>query len=275
MSQRRAGQAIDAAKSQGGAAFVGYLPVGFPSLETSLAAARELAAAGADIIEVGIPYTDPTMDGGVIQKATLQALSQGTRPRDALVMVETIAQTGAVPLVMAYYNLIYKYGVDRFAADLSNAGGAGLITPDLIPEEADAWISASDEHSLDRVFLVAQSSTEERLRLTAGASRGFVYAASTMGVTGERSSLDGRAQALVQRTREAGAQRVCVGIGVTTPEHAMDVASYADGVIVGSALIRPLFDEGNRGLKRMRESAEALVEASHGESLPVDNREED
>ncbi|MDO4887122.1 MAG: tryptophan synthase subunit alpha [Actinomycetaceae bacterium] len=257
-------QAIDAARAAGGAAFVGYLPVGFPSLDGSIAAARELAAAGADIIEVGIPYSDPSMDGGVIQEATSRALASGSRVADVFTMVEAIANEGTVPLVMTYYNLVFKYGVDAFARDLASAGGAGLITPDLIPDEAQAWMAASDAHGLDRIFLVAQSSTDERLRLTAKASRGFVYAASTMGVTGERASLDERARQLVARTRGAGAERVCVGIGVTTPGHAAEVANYADGVIVGSALIRPLLQDGTAGLRAMREVAESLARATHG-----------
>ncbi len=261
----RVGEAIDAAKNRGGAAFVGYLPVGFPDLAGSIAAARELGAAGADIVEVGVPYSDPSMDGGVIQKATNIALKGGTRVADAFTMVEAIADAGAVPLVMTYFNLVYRYGVGRFADDLASAGGAGLITPDLTPDHADEWIDASNRHDLDRIFLVAQSSRKDRLRKVAQASRGFVYAASTMGVTGERASLDESARDLVERTRAAGAERVCVGIGVTTPAHASDVASYADGVIVGSALIRPLVDGGREGLHNMRTIAEGLAFASHGE----------
>ena len=259
-------QAIDAAKARGGAAFVGYLPVGFPDLEGSIAAARELAAAGADVIEVGIPYSDPSMDGGVIQAATNRALAGGARVRDAFAMVEAVASAGAVPLVMTYYNLVFAYGVEAFAGDLADAGGAGLITPDLIPDEASAWIEASEARNLDRVFLVAPSSREERLRLTAAASRGFVYAASTMGVTGERASLEERARALVSRTKAAGAERVCVGIGVTTPDHAREVAGYADGVIVGSALVRPMLDAGRDGIPAMRAIAESLAAAAHDTS---------
>ena len=241
-------QAIDAAKARGGAAFVGYLPVGFP------------------VIEVGIPYSDPSMDGGVIQAATNRALAGGSRVRDAFAMVEAVASAGAVPLVMTYYNLVFAYGVEAFAGDLADAGGAGLITPDLIPDEASAWIEASEARNLDRVFLVAPSSREERLRLTAAASRGFVYAASTMGVTGERASLDERARALVSRTKAAGAERVCVGIGVTTPDHAREVAGYADGVIVGSALVRPMLDAGRDGIPAMRAIAESLAAAAHDTS---------
>jgi tryptophan synthase alpha chain len=261
---KRTGEAIDTWTSRGHAAFIGYLPVGFPDLETSILAAKELAAAGADIIELGLPYSDPSMDGGTIQKAAKQALGRGFRVRDIFPAVEAVAGTGAVPVSMTYYNLIFRYGVQDFARDFANAGGAGLITPDLIPDEAGDWIAASDLYDLDRIFLVAQSSRPERLKLTARASRGFVYAASTMGVTGTRASLDEGARGLVERTRAAGAERVCVGIGVSTPAQAKEVASYADGVIVGSALVRCLFD-GTSGIPEMRKAAEALASAAHGE----------
>lgn len=262
----KTGDAIDARKAAGSAAFVGYLPAGFPDVDRGIRAAQELAKAGADIIELGLPYSDPSMDGGVIQAAGQRALSNGFRVADVFRGVEAVAATGAVPLIMTYYNLIFRYGVDRFARDFANAGGAGLITPDLIPEEAESWISASDAYGLDRVFLVAQSSRDERLATTAAASRGFVYAASTMGVTGTRDSLDAGARTLVERTRAAGAQRVCVGIGVSNADQAREVAQYADGVIVGSALVRCLFDDDEAvALRDLRETAEKLAGGAHGE----------
>ncbi|PYG02329.1 tryptophan synthase, alpha chain [Georgenia satyanarayanai] len=239
-SRRGSGAAIDAALAEGRKGLVIYLPVGFPTVERSVAAARTAVAAGADVVELGLPYSDPGMDGEVIQHATTQALAQGTRITDVLRAVEEVAETGAAVLVMTYYNPVLRYGVERFARDLASAGGAGLITPDLIPDEAGHWVAAADEHDLDKVFLVAPSSTDERLAMTAEASRGFVYAASTMGVTGVRSAVDTHARELVARTRSAGAQRVCVGLGVSTGEQAAEVAEYADGVIVGSALVRTL-----------------------------------
>ena len=260
----KSAEAIDARTAAGGAAFIGYLPVGFPDLETSVNAAVELALAGADIIELGLPYSDPSMDGGTIQAAAEIALQNGFRVRDVFRAVEAVANAGAVPVSMTYYNLIFRYGIKDFARDYANAGGAGLITPDLIPDEAGEWIAASDEYDLDRIFLVAQSSRDDRLEMTAQASRGFVYAASTMGVTGTRDSLDSGARALVERTRAAGAERVCMGIGVSTPEQAQEVAGYADGVIVGSALVRCLFD-GEGGIVKLRSTAEALAAAAHGE----------
>lgn len=227
------------------AALIGYLPVGFPSVPGSARAVRTMVEAGVDIVELGVPYTDPVMDGPVIQAAANHALAHGTRVHDTLRVAEQVADAGAPVLVMTYWNLVLRYGVDAFARDLAAAGGAGLITPDLIPDEGAQWLAAADEHSLDRVFLVAPSSTPERLASTVAASRGFVYAASTMGVTGERATVGERAEQLVADTRAAGASRVCVGLGVSRPEQAAQVAGYADGVIVGSALVRPLLEATN------------------------------
>jgi tryptophan synthase alpha chain len=223
-------------------ALIGYLPVGYPSVDGSVTAVRTMIDAGADVVELGVPYSDPVMDGPVIQRAVDAALAGGTRVGDTIRAVEQVAGRGAPVLVMTYWNLVLRYGVDAFARDLAAAGGAGLITPDLIPDEAAEWIAASDAHGLDRVFLVAPSSTPERLASTAAASRGFVYAASTMGVTGERTTLGDRAEQLVADTRAAGAAHVCVGLGVSRPEQATQVARYADGVIVGSALVRAMLD---------------------------------
>lgn len=233
---------LAAVRAEGRAALVGYLPVGFPDVATSVDAVRAMIDAGVDVVELGVPYSDPVMDGAVIQAAVERALAGGVRVADTLRTVEAVADAGVPILVMTYWNPVVRYGVDAFARDLAAAGGAGLITPDLIPDEAGDWLAASDAHGLDRVFLVAPSSTVERLALTARASRGFVYAASTMGVTGTRASVGSQARRLVHDTRQAGADRVCVGLGVSTPAQAAEVAEYADGVIVGSAFVRPLLD---------------------------------
>ena len=255
--------ALDRRTQAGGAGFIGYLTVGYPDLETSIRAGRALIDAGVDIIELGLPYSDPGMDGPVIQYTGQLALEAGTRTRHVMRAVQELA--GSVPiLVMTYFNPVHRYGVEGFARDLASAGGAGLITPDLIPDEAAAWIAAATQHDLDRVFLVAPSSTDERLRLTADACRGFVYAASTMGVTGERLRVDDTAEVLVARTRAVGAERVCVGLGVSNAAHAREVGSYADGVIVGSALLRALGD----GVASMRHLAVELADAAHASRLP-------
>jgi tryptophan synthase alpha chain len=252
--------AIDAARSQGRAALVGYLPIGFPDVETSIEAAKALVAGGVDVLELGMPYSDPLMDGPMIQQAVETALRGGTRTRDVLAAVEQATEVGTPVLVMTYWNLVDRYGVARFATDLAAAGGSGLITPDLIPDEAGEWFAASDAADLERIFLVAPSSTGERLKASAAACRGWVYAASTMGVTGVRAKVGVAAHDLVVRARAAGADRVCVGLGVSTRAQAAEVAGYADGVIVGSAFVRALAqapDLGS-GVRAVRELAEEL-----------------
>jgi tryptophan synthase alpha chain len=238
------GEALARCRAEGRAALVGYLPVGFPTVEGSIEAMRVLVEAGCDVIEVGVPYSDPVIDGPVIQEATTLALAGGSRVDDVFTAVAAVREAGATPLVMSYWNLVLHRGVERFATDLVAAGGAGLITPDLIPEEADEWVAASERHGLDRVFLVAPSSTPERLVRVTGASRGFVYAASTMGVTGARASVDTDARGLVERVRAVTDLPVCIGLGVSTREQAAEIAEYADGVIVGSAMVRALAGDG-------------------------------
>ena len=233
-------EVLERGAAEGRPALIGYLPVGYPTVRGSIAAMTAVVEAGADIIEVGMPYTDPVMDGPLIQDAADVALSRGVHVDHVFDAVAAVRATGATPVVMAYYNLVLHRGVDRFAADLRAAGGAGLITPDLIPEEAGEWIAASDAYDLDRIFLVAPSSTRERLVAVTAACRGFVYAASTMGVTGVRSQVGSAAADLVARVREVSDIPVCVGLGVSTGEQAAAVGAYADGVIVGSALVRAL-----------------------------------
>ncbi len=232
-----AGPVIEAARAENRAALVGYLPAGFPSVKESAELLRVLFASGADIVEVGLPYSDPVMDGPTIQAAAQRALEAGTRTTDVLRVVENVAPLGPA-LVMTYWNQVERYGVDSFATDLAAAGGAGLITPDLIPEEAGQWIEAADRHDLDKVFLVAPSSTQQRLDETAAECRGFVYATSVMGVTGARELSSPAAPGLVQRLRKVTEKPIGVGLGVSTENQAADVARYADAVIVGSALVR-------------------------------------
>jgi tryptophan synthase alpha chain len=233
---------LDATRAAGRAALIGYLPLGLPTPDRAVEAITAMLDAGADAVELGNPYTDPGIDGPVVQRAGEAALAAGTRVRDVVPVVEALRShaPSAPVLVMSYWNPVLRYGVDAFACDLAGAGGAGLITPDLIPDEARDWIAASDAHALDRVFLVAPSSTPERLRITANASRGFVYAASTMGVTGTRAQVGAAAERLVADTRAAGAAHVCLGLGVSTGDQAAEIGAYADGVIVGSALVKTL-----------------------------------
>jgi tryptophan synthase alpha chain len=237
--------AIAARKAAGSGALVGYLPVGFPDLPTSIDAAVALVENGVDILELGLPYSDPVMDGPAIQKATQTALAGGFKLGHGFEAVAAItARVNAPVLVMTYWNPVLQYGVDRFADDLLAAGGAGLITPDLVPDEAGAWLQASDRTGLDRVFLAAPSSTDARLVQSVEKSRGFVYAVSTMGITGARSDVDTAARALVSRLRTAGATSTCVGLGISSAAQVREVLGYADGAIVGSALVSALSDGG-------------------------------
>ncbi|CAH0177403.1 tryptophan synthase subunit alpha [Microbacterium sp. Bi121] len=241
----RVAAAIQNAKDAGRGAFIGYLPVGFPDLETSIQAAITLAENGVDVIELGPPYSDPVMDGVVIQQATQAALAGGFKMRDLFTAVKAITAATDVPVVvMTYWNPVMQYGVDRYADDLLAAGGAGLITPDITPEAAEDWIAASERTGLDRIFLAAPTSTDQRLDLVVKSSTGFVYTVSTMGITGERASLDQAARSLVARLREHGAENACVGIGISTADQIAGVVDYADGAIVGTALVRALGDGG-------------------------------
>jgi len=250
------------ARADGRAALIGYLPVGFPDVDVSIEGMRALVAGGADIIEVGVPYSDPVMDGPVIQAAADVAVRRGTGLADALRAVAAVAEAGAAAVVMSYWNPIEHYGVGRFAGGLAAAGGSGAITPDLVPDEAAAWLAATDEHALDRVFLVAPSSTDARIASTVAACRGFVYAASTMGVTGTRDQVGEAAQRLVARVRAVAPDfPVCVGLGVSNGEQAAQVARFADGVIVGSAFVRLLLDRPDAaGVSAVRGLATELAD---------------
>ncbi len=234
--------AFTRARKDGRAALVGYLPAGFPTVAGSIEALQVMVEGGCDVIEVGLPYSDPVMDGPTVQAAAQQALENGTRTADVLRVVEAVAGTGVATVVMTYWNPVERYGVARFAADLASAGGAGMITPDLTPDEAGPWLQASAEHRLDRIFLVAPSSTDERLRYTADHCTGFVYATAVMGVTGTREVTSDLAAPLVQRTRTVSDLPVGVGLGVSNGDQAAAVAGYADGVIVGSAFVRRVLD---------------------------------
>ena len=225
-------------------ALVGYLPAGFPTVEGGIEAITAVVDAGVDAVEVGFPYSDPVIDGPVIQRATEAALAAGVRPADVLRTVERVAALGVPAVVMTYWNPMERYGVARFARDLAAAGGAGLITPDLIPDEAGEWIAASDEHGLDRIFLVSPSSTEARVRSTTAACRGFVYATALMGVTGARDQVSSDAPALVERVRAVTRTPVAVGLGVRDGAQAAAIGAFADGVIVGSALVAALAEGG-------------------------------
>ncbi|HEX5017158.1 MAG TPA: tryptophan synthase subunit alpha [Actinomycetes bacterium] len=239
---RSLNELFSSTRASGRAALIGYLPAGYPTVEGAVDAMRAMVEAGVDVVEVGLPYSDPLLDGPVIQAVVEQALAQGVTTTDVLRTVREVAKSGAPTLVMSYWNPIERYGVERFARDLADAGGAGVITADITPEEAGEWLTASDAHDLSRVFLVAPSSTEERVNLTVSHTSGFVYAAAVMGVTGAREQVAPTAEALVRRTKAVTSLPVCVGLGVSTGDQAAQIAEFADGVIVGSAFVRALME---------------------------------
>lgn len=244
---------FDANRTAGRNTLIGYFPAGFPNFEESLEACVGMCESGVDILELGVPYSDPVMDGLVIQQATEIALNNGFRLARIFELVSAITARVDTPvLVMTYWNPVLQYGVEKFASDLAAAGGAGLITPDLIVDEAGSWLEVSDDLNLDRVFLATPSSKQERIDRTVEASRGFVYAVSTMGITGAREDLDQKARAVVANVRKADvSQNVAVGIGISTAEQVKEVNGYADGAIVGSVFVRAYADGGLNELKRV------------------------
>jgi tryptophan synthase alpha chain len=265
----RLAETLTATRIEGRAALVGYLPAGYPDADTAAEAMCAMVEAGVDVVEVGLPYSDPLMDGPTIQAAVDGALARGTTTDDVLRTVQAVSATGAPAVVMSYWNPVDRYGAERFTAHLAAAGGSGVIVPDLIPDEGAGWIAAARGHDLDTVFLVAPSSTEARIAYTAQHCRGFIYAASTMGVTGARDAVSGAAETLVARTRTHTDLPVCVGLGVSTPAQAAEVAAFADGVIVGSAFVRCLLDasspaEGVAAVARLAGELAAGVRSAPG-----------
>jgi tryptophan synthase alpha chain len=252
------------ARGQGRAALVTYGVAGYPDRDTALAAFRAMAAAGADVIEVGPPYSDPLIDGPVIQQAVQAALDRGSRLDDVLAMVGELTADPAVPpvLLLLYYNLIAHRGPQRFATDLAAAGACGAVVPDLPPEEAGEWLAAAGRVGIAPVFLAAPTSTEARLDAVARAGRGFIYAQATMGVTGLRASLSAGVEELVGRVRKHTDLPVCVGIGVSNPEQAATVARFADGVIVGTALVRRLGEGGVEGVRALTAELSSAIRAT-------------
>ena len=250
-------ETLRANKSTGGS-LIGYFPIGYPTIDDSIEAAVAMCESGVDVLELGIPYSDPVMDGLVIQKATEEALENGFRLADAFDAIRKITSRVQAPvLVMTYWNPVLAYGVERFASDLADSGAAGAITPDLIPDEAAKWIAATDAHNLDRVFLATPSSSDSRVGNASSSSRGFVYAVSTMGITGAREDLDSQAKAVVSKVRANSPESVtAVGIGISTEGQVRQVNSYADGAIVGSSFIAAYASSGLSGLiAKVRELA--------------------
>ncbi|MBM3721225.1 MAG: tryptophan synthase subunit alpha [Actinobacteria bacterium] len=235
-------KSFELARAENRALLIGYLPAGFPTLERSISAIKAMIEGGVDVIEVGLPYSDPVMDGPVIQQASETALTNGFKTGNVF---EVVAASPAPTLVMSYWNPIERFGVAAFAHELKKVGGEGVITPDLTIEESESWISSTDKERLHRVYVVAPSTTDNRLTEVSARCSGFIYAASLMGVTGARTDISSAAQSLVERIKKVSKTPVCVGLGVSTGAQAREIAKYADGVIVGSAFIKLILESNS------------------------------
>jgi len=226
-----------------GKAFIPYIMAGDPNLERTRALVGILEECGADIIELGVPFSDPLADGPTIQKAAQRALGEGVTLTKVIELVGSLRKSTQIPLVlMTYYNLIFKYGEERFVRDASSAGVDGIIVPDLPPDEAGVLLSSSKNTGFDIVFLVAPTSTEERMKKVARSSRGFVYYVSITGITGSKLSVGPSIESHVAKIRGMSGKPVAVGFGISTPQEAAEIARFADGVIVGSAIVKRVGD---------------------------------
>ena len=243
-------QTLRATRESGGS-LIGYFPWGYPTLEESVEAAVAMCEAGVDVLELGIPYSDPVMDGIVIQEATEIALANGFKLKDTFDAIREVTSRVSAPvLVMTYWNPVMQFGEDRFAQELAASGAAGAITPDLIPDEAAGWIRATDALGLDRVFLATPTSSDTRTERACASSKGFVYAVSTMGITGARDDLDQNAKKVVEQVRaQSSDSMTAVGIGVSTASQVKEINKYADGAIVGSAFVRAYQQGGIEALR--------------------------
>jgi tryptophan synthase alpha chain len=244
-------EALRANLDQGRPNLIGYFPLGYPSIDASVEVAIEMCRSGIDVLELGIPYIDPVMDGIVIQEATQTALENGFKLSQTFAALKKITSAVDTPvLVMSYWNPILQFGIENFALEIQAAGGAGLITPDLIPDEASKWLEISDRLDLDRVFLATPSSSVERVNNACRLSRGFTYAVSTMGITGARDELDELARSVVSKIRGSDTRQLAaVGIGISTAEQVEEVNSYADAAIVGSVFVRAYAEGGQSAVK--------------------------
>ncbi len=226
-------------KKSGKKAFIPYIMAGHPSLNDTKRLVREIEEAGADVLELGVPFSDPLADGPTIQSASESAIRQGTTLRKVITLVQEIRDTTNMPIVlMTYCNPVFKFGMEKFAKQATEAGVAGVIIPDLIPDEAHDFLVYAKKYGLDTIFLLAPTSTEERIRKVIRASTGFIYYVSITGITGSRILMDATMQATLSTIRSMTSKPVAVGFGISSPEEASSVSKIADGVIVGSAIVR-------------------------------------
>jgi tryptophan synthase alpha chain len=261
----RIGQRFDKCKSTGDKALVCFLTAGDPDVETTLSLVLELEKAGVDVVELGIPFSDPLADGPSIQASTFRALQNGARMDKVLELVADIREKSDIPMVlMTYFNPVQKFGVERFAGEASRAGADGVIMTDLPPEESDEWKKAADSCGLDTIYLLAPTSTQERIERVAKMSEGFIYCVSRTGVTGARQDVPVELHDLLGKIRKATDKPISVGFGVSKPEHVRQITQWADGAVVGSALIDCINQHrtSDKLLPEVRRFAEELKEAT-------------
>lgn len=254
-------------RSEGRAALIAYIPAGFPTIKDCHRVIQAFIDGGVDAIEIGFPYSDPVMDGPTIQAAAVTALDNGTGAEDVLDALEVATQAGIPSVVMTYWNPIEKYGVERFAQAISSHGGSGVIHPDITIEESTQWLAAASDAAINPIYVVAPSTSDDRLAKVTSKAGGFVYAASIMGVTGARTSVLTAAEDLVARVRKVSDLPVAVGLGVSSREQAKDLARYADGVIVGSAFVKAILDAPtlDDGLEAVTALARELSQGVRGQ----------
>lgn len=248
-------------------ALIAYVTVGYPSIEATVEVVPLLAAGGCDIVELGIPFSDPLADGATIQQASFCALQNGVTPQHCLDLARRLRKEVSIPLVfMTYYNPVFKYGIERFCCESNESGVNGMIVPDLPPDEGSELEIAANKEGLDLIYLLAPTSTDERIEIVARHSRGFIYLVSVTGTTGDRDSLTADLGELVVRIKRKTSKPLCVGFGISTPQQAGQVAQLADGVIVGSQIIKLMQVEDDFAsvcgfIKELRQAIDRLPEA--------------
>ena len=249
-------------KAEKRAALIGYLPAGFPSKLESIEFIKAMIDGGVDAVEVGFPYSDPVMDGPIIQQASEISLHNKTKAEDVLSLQADVAKLNVPAVVMSYWNPIERYGSDKFLTKMKSINGAGVITPDLTIDESEDWITNCRKTEIDSIFVVAPNTSDERLAQVTKLCTGFIYAASIMGVTGTRTAVSSQAKDLVARIRKFSNLPVAVGLGVSNREQAKEVAQYADGVIVGSAFIKLILanTDKQKALADVKQLAQQLSE---------------
>ena len=253
----RISQVFKKLKQTGGKALIPYIMAGDPSLDAAGRFVAQLKEAGADIIELGVPFSDPLADGPTIQKAHERALQKGVTLRKVIALVREIRQTSEIPLIlMTYFNPVFKFGIDAFVKEVVSAGVDGVIIPDLIPDEAHDFITIARKHKLDTIFLLAPTSTLERIKRIVKASTGFIYYVSITGITGAKLSIGDPMKDTLELIKNNTNKPVAVGFGISTPEEAAEISKIADGVIVGSAIVKLIAED-----KDIKDFARRLKEA--------------